>query len=112
MKDKLFVYRPGFVEDGTTYFCPYSAQVVGFLSYYPQVRDTVELIELDFASSRQPLVELVGEGHKAAPMLVLAGPAVRVPDVKIDEANSHQFVEKTTEILRYLAATRRTPAPH
>jgi hypothetical protein len=112
MRDKLFVYRPEFVDQGVTYFCPYSAQIIGFLTYYPEVCATVDLVELDFARPRRPLVELLGEEHQSAPMLVLAGEPVRVPDVKIGEANSYQFVEKTIEILRYLAATRGLPAPH
>lgn len=112
MKDKLFVYRPGFDDKGARWFCPYSAQVMGFLGYYPQVRDTLDVVELEFARPRKPLVELLGEDHQSAPMLVLDGEAVRVPDVKLGQANNHQFVEKTIEILRYLAATRGLPAPH
>jgi hypothetical protein len=45
-------------------------------------------------------------------MLVLGGPPVVVPRVTIGEANGHRFVEKTIEILRYLAATRSVPGPH
>ncbi|HEY5952106.1 MAG TPA: DUF3088 family protein [Kofleriaceae bacterium] len=112
MKDKLFVLRPSFDDKGVSYFCPFSAQVIGFLTYYPRVRDSVELVEIDFAKPRQQLVDLIGERHQAAPMLVLAGEPVSVPDVKIGEANSRKFVEKTIEILRYLAATRSVPAPH
>lgn len=112
MKDRLFVFRPGFTDGGTTYFCPFSAQIMGFLTYYPQVRDSVELVELDFAKPRKPLVDLLGEKHQAAPMLVLAGDAVPVPRVTVGEANGHRFVEKTIEILRYLAATRSVPGPH
>ena len=112
MKDKLFVLRPGFEERGVTYFCPFSAQVIGFLTYYPQVKDTVELVELEFAKPRKPLADLVGEAHQAAPMLVLVGEPVTVPNVKIGDANSRKYVEKTIEILRYLAATRGVPAPH
>lgn len=112
MKDKLFVLRPGFDDKGVTYFCPFSAQVIGFLSYYPQVKDSLELVELDFARPRKPLVDLVGEDHQAAPILVFANEPVAVPNVKIGEANSYKFVEKTIEILRYLAATRGVPAPH
>lgn len=112
MKDQLFVLRPGFTEHGITYFCPYSAQVIGFLTYYPQVRDTVELHELDFAKPRRTLVDLVGEAHQSPPLLVLAGEPVRVPDVNIGEANSYKFVAKTIEILRYLSVTRGVPVPH
>jgi hypothetical protein len=113
-RDLLFVLRPGFTDRGTRWFCPYSAQVVGFLSYYPQVRATVELCELEFARPRQPIALLVGEEHQAAPLLLLAAgadPAV-VDQVTIGEAKGRRFVEKTIEILRYLAATRGLPAPH
>ena len=112
MKDKLFVLRAGFDDKGVTYFCPYSAQVIGFLTYFPQVKGSLELVELEFARPRKPLVDLVGEDHQAAPILVFANEPVAVPNVKIGEANSHKFVEKTIEILRYLAATRSVPAPH
>jgi hypothetical protein len=111
-KDKLFVLKPNFTDKAGDYFCPYSAQVIGFLTYYPEVRDTIQLVELDFPKPRKPLVDLVGEQHQSAPMLVLAGDPASVPEVKISESNSHKFVEKTIEILRYLAATRGVPAPH
>ena len=112
MKDRLFVLRPGFLEDGVSYFCPYSAQVIGFLSYYPRVRDSIELVELTFEKPRLPLADLLGEEHQAPPMLVLAGKPVNVPEVTIGQANGHYFVATTIEILRYLAATRSVPVPH
>ncbi len=110
--DRLFVFRPGFDDGGTSYVCPYSAQVIGFLAYFPQVKDSLEIIELDFAKPREPLASLLGEAHQAAPMLVIAGTPVQVPNVTIAEANGHSYVEKTIEILRYLAATRSVPGPH
>ncbi len=112
MKDTLFVLTPNFMDKGSMYFCPFSAQVIGFLAYYPQIRETVDIIELGFEKPRQPLAELLGEDHQAAPMLVLRGEATPVPDVKISEANGHKFVEKTLQILKYLAATRSVPMPH
>ena len=113
MKDVLFVLRPSFADGGTRYFCPFSAQVIGFLAYYPHVRDTLDVIELDFPKPRHPLVDLVGEAHQAAPLLVLAQPPAAAPaDVTIGHANGRAFVEKTIEILRYLAATRGVPVPH
>lgn len=113
MSDRVFVYRPGFEEHGQRYFCPYSAQVIGMLAYYPAVRATIELVELDFAKPRRPLVDLLGEAHQAAPMLVLdaTSPGV-VEGVTIATANGQRFVSKTYEILRYLAVTRGIPLPH
>src|SRR3954454_8152989 len=112
MKDTLFLFRPGFDEKGTTYFCPFSAQVVSFLSYYPMIRETLDVIELDFAKPREPLATLLGPQHQAAPVLVLGDSRVDVPHVKLHEENGHWYVEKTIEILRYLAATRSVPGPH
>ena len=112
MKDQLFVLKPGFDDHGKTYFCPYSAQVIGFLDYYPKVRDTLDIVEIDFTKPRVPLANILDETHQSAPMLVLAGDGVPVPDVTIGEVNGKKFVEKTLQILRYLATTRGVPQPH
>lgn len=113
-RDTLFVLRPGFTDRGKRWFCPYSAQVIGFLAYYPELRETLEMCELDFARPRQPMVDLVGEEHQAAPLLVLHEGAQPGPveGVRFQEAKGRVFVEKTIEILRYLAATRGVPGPH
>lgn len=113
MKDTLFVLKPGFEQEGERYFCPYSAQLIGMLTYYPELRATLELVELDFAKPRRPLSDLLGEEHQAPPTLVLGNSSVHeVPGVSICEANGHRFIPKTLEILRYLAVTRGLPLPH
>ena len=114
MRDTLFVLRPGFTDKGKTWFCPYSAQVVGFLDYYPEIKESLEIIELDFARPRQPIIELVGEEHQAAPLLVLHEDVNPDPveGVGFQQAKGRTFVEKTIEILRYLAASRGVPGPH
>ena len=112
MRDQLYVLRPGFDDQGKQYFCPFSAQVMGYLSYFPEIRATLEIIELDFPKPRHPLSDVLDEQHQAAPMLVLTGEAGTVPGVEIGEVNGRKFVEKTTQIMRYLAGTRDTPMPH
>jgi hypothetical protein len=112
MKDQLFLLRPGFDDGGTLYFCPYCAQVVGFLTYFPQVRDTLEIRELEFPRPRKPIVDLVGEANQGMPLLVLGDAPADVPDVTIEEVNGHRFVKNAIAILRYLAVTRRVPVPH
>ena len=112
-RDTLFVLRPGFQDQGKRWFCPYSAQVIGYLDYFPELRETLEIVEIDFPKPRQPVVDLVGESHQSIPLLVLhegaTPPDVGVP---IGEAKGRKFVEKTMDILRYLARTRGTPDPH
>lgn len=112
MNDTLYVLRPGFSDKATSFFCPYSAQVIGFLAYYPHVKDSLDIVELDFSKPRHPLSDVLGEEHQGAPMLVLGGEPTPVPNVKVQIANGHHYVEKTVEIMRYLAATRSVPGPH
>lgn len=112
-RDTLLLLRPGFADQGKTWFCPYAAQVRGMLDFYPEVEETLEIVEIDFPRPRQAVVELLGEAHQATPVLVLHPDSpTDVEGVTIGEANGHRFVEKTIEILRYLAATRGLPLPH
>jgi hypothetical protein len=111
-RDTLFVLRPGFLDDGQRWFCPFAAQVEGMLSFYPELRGTLEIVEIDFAKPRQAVVELLGEHHQATPVLVLHADSPGDVGVKISEANGHRFVEKTLDILKYLAVTRGVPEPH
>ncbi|HET7501895.1 MAG TPA: DUF3088 family protein [Kofleriaceae bacterium] len=112
MTDALFLLRPGFDDGGTAYFCPYCAQVVGFLTYFPQVRDTLPITELEFPRPRKPVVALVGEANQSLPLLVLGGEPAAVPGVTVGEANGRHFVKDALAIIRYLAATRGVPMPH
>lgn len=112
MKDTLFVLRPGFDDGGTAYFCPYCAHVIGYLTYFPAVRDTLDIVELDFPRPRRALLELIGEEHQSAPKLVLGGAPAAVPDVTVSEANGRTFIAGAVQIMKYLAVTRGTPIPH
>lgn len=111
-RDRLFVYRCGFEDGGKHWFCPYSALVMGYLTYFPAVRETVEILELDFEKPRRPLADLVGEANQAAPCLVLGDASPLDVDVTVAEHEGRRFISKTLDILRYLAATRGTPPPH
>jgi len=112
-RDTLFLLRPGFTDKGKPWFCPYAAQVQGMLSFYPELRETLELVEIDFAKPREAVVEVLGETHQATPVLVLHPDSpTDVAGVTIGEANGHRFVEKTLEIMTYLAVTRGVPPPH
>jgi hypothetical protein len=113
MKDTLFVLRPGFDDGGTSYFCPFCAQVIGFLTYYPAVRDTLDVVELDFPRPRRRMIDLLGEANQGLPKLVLAEPPATAPaDVTIHRAGERAFVTNALEIMRYLAVTRGVPVPH
>ena len=114
MRDKLFLLKPGFEDKGKVWFCPYSAQVMGMLTYYPELRETVDVVELPFPKPRHPVIDLLDAEHQALPMLILGDerPVGEVADVVVGEVHGQKFVEKTMHIMRYLAATRGVPGPH
>jgi hypothetical protein len=113
MRDTLYVFRPGFSDQGEIWFCPYSAQVIGMLTYYPRLRETLDVVELDFAKPRYPVATMLGAENQSLPVLVLGADSPgAAADVKVAEADGVRYVSRTIEILRYLAVTRDLPRPH
>ena len=72
---KLFLLKPNFRDfnrvDGKLYFCPDCAIIEGLLSYYPRLRNELEVHYLDFARPRKVLVDLLGDANQSCPVLVL-----------------------------------------
>lgn len=113
-RDILFLLEPGFEENATHWFCPYSAQVVGFLEYFPAARATLDVREVGFAKPRRPIVELIGEELQSCPVLVLATDS-EVPDELREDvivSRGQRVISATKSILRYLATSRGLPLPH
>lgn len=114
MRDTVFLFKPGFKDDGKHCFCPYSAQVVGFLAYFPAARSTLDVREIDFPKPRKEVIELIGEEFQSLPVLILA-PDASVPDelqAEVVTSKGHRVISDTRTILRYLALTRELPEPH
>lgn len=114
MHDTVFLFKPGFNDKGEHWFCPYSAQVVGFLSYFPQARPTLDVREIDFPKPRTEVIDLIGEEFQSLPVLILA-PDAAVPESLQNEvatSKGHRVISDTRAILRYLAITRELPQPH
>ena len=105
-KDKLFLLKPDFrKEDSGPFYCPECALVEGVLSFYPRLRDKLEVWYVDFAKPRAPVVAELGDANQGCPVLVLAT-ASQVPDttLEVKEANGRRFITNESHIRRYLAA--------
>ena len=79
MTDKpvLFLLPPGFAANGRREFCPECAELWGVLSYYPAIREALDIVYVGIEHPRQPICALLGEGRHNAPTLVLpAGASV------------------------------------
>ena len=107
-RDRLFLLAPGFEKDGIPSFCGPCAMVEGFLGYFPQVRETLEIVYYPFPRPRAAIVDLVGEANQSMPVLVLAGPSDH-PDVQ--QVNGNWFVIDPKPICRFLAERLGLPVP-
>ena len=113
-KDKLFLLKPDFMdgEEGP-FYCPESAPIEGLLSYYPQLRDELEVYYLDFARPRQAIIDEIGADNQGMPVIVLA-PRGKVPagDFEAREANGQRFITGDREICSYLSMAYRIGVAH
>jgi len=106
--DLLFLLKPNFTDkyrddDNKNYYCPDCAFLEGVLSYYPKLREQIDIRYIDFPKPRKEIVELVGEEHQGCPNLLLDSDNLRF----IDENQFYRFGDRlytndTKLIVNYL----------
>ena len=71
----LFLLKPDFQDVNrnaeSRYFCPPCALIEGVLSFYPQLRNELEVTYVDFVRPRQAIIDLIGEENQGCPVLIL-----------------------------------------
>ncbi|GAB3626620.1 hypothetical protein PTE30175_03088 [Pandoraea terrae] len=106
MKDQLFILRPGFFKESEgPFYCGDSVSVEGLLGFYPQLRHAVDVVYVDAARPRVPIVKLIGEDNQSAPVLVLSpesGPACDGVDIRV--SGEMRFIDSPDHIRRYLSS--------
>lgn len=105
MKDQLYLLRPGFINAGLgPLYCSDSAPVEGVLSFFPQLRELLEVHYLEFPRPRRPLIAALGEPHQSLPVLILAADS-RIKDAELEPklANGTRFFTDEKHIRHYLS---------
>lgn len=99
--DKLFLLKPDFQDTkrikGKSYYCPPCTLIEGVLSFYPILREKLEIHYIDYARPRPAIIELIGETNQSCPVLIK-------PD--------GTFINNPDFILHYLAETYGIGYPH
>lgn len=105
MKDQLFLLRPGFSNAGLgPLYCGDSVPVEGMLSFFPELRERIDVHYLEFPRPRAALVDLLGEEHQSVPVLVLAEDRVVKADApEPSKAKGQRFLAAEKDIRRYLS---------
>ena len=111
-KDTLYLLKPYFEKDGAQRFCPDCAMMEGYLAAYPALRETLEIVYVDYARPRAALVERLGEAHQNAPTLILGEPSPDMgPHGEIQSAEGLSFLSDARPITRWLADRHRLASP-
>lgn len=82
---KLFLIKADFQDlnraDGRNYFCPDCIKIEGLLSFYPRLRNELDVNYVDFNRPRKVLADLLGEENQSCPVLVFEdGSFINEPD--------------------------------
>jgi hypothetical protein len=118
MKDILFLLNPNFkdvVRDDKDilYYCPDCAFLEGVLSYYPNLREQLDIRYIDYPRPRKEIVMMVGDLHQGCPHLVLD--TQNLPYASLDlfyQYGNHYHTDNTKTIVNYLSNRYGTPVAH
>ena len=110
-KDVLFLLPPGFERNDRREFCPECAEIWGVLSYFPSIRDALDIVHVGLEHPRTEIVAVLGDGRYNAPTLVLHPGTLVSPDVSTEEANGLRYLSSARSIARLFAHRYGTPFP-
>jgi hypothetical protein len=85
-------------------YCSDSAPVEGILSFFPQLRQLVDIHYLEFPRPREPLVKALGDQNQSLPVLILAADR-KVRDKELEPSHAHGkwFFANESSIRHYLS---------
>jgi hypothetical protein len=115
-RDQLFLLKRDFMDGARgPFYCPDCATLEGLLSFYPKLRDAMDVQYVDFPRPRAPVIAVVGPDNQGLPTLVIApGPAAdkALAGLDVREAQGKRFLQSTGDIGRYLARRHGIGEPH
>ncbi len=106
--DILFLLKPNFLDkfrdsDNKKYYCPDCAFLEGVLSYYPQLREQLDIRYIDFPKPRKEIVDLVGEEFQGCPNLILGSDNPQFDDInQFYRYKDKLYTNDTKLLVKYL----------
>ena len=114
-KPVLFLLAPGFeatTDSGNRReYCPECAEMWGVLSYYPAIKQAVEIRYETLAHPRAGLTELLGAGQHNCPTLVLPKGTQIPKGVRTETAGGYDYLPSARGIAIYFSKLYGTPVP-
>ena len=110
-KDILFLLPPGFEDNDRREYCPECAEIWGVLSWYPALKEALEIRYQPIARPRAEMTAMLGEDHQNCPTLVIVSDdgAKSVPGLQ--ESGGYRFLDNARDIGSYFAVKYGTAFP-
>ena len=110
-RDTLFLLAPGFADNDRREYCPECAEMWGLLSYFPAIKESVDITYQPIARPRADIVALIGEKNQNCPTLILSKGSPDYENCGIKQKNGHRFINNARDIGKYYAQRFGTPFP-
>ncbi|MDB2437194.1 DUF3088 domain-containing protein [Hellea sp.] len=110
-RDTLFLLPPGFFDNKRREYCPECAEIWGLLSYYPAIKESLQVIYQPIAKPRADIVMLLGDKNQNCPTLVLAEDSPHFDNCGIMQKSGHRFINNARDIGRYYSQRFGTATP-
>lgn len=115
-KPLLYLLKHAFLDETVgpgLFYCPYCMQVEGMLSAYPQLREELEIIYVDFEKPRGQLADFSGQENQSCPQLIFAeGDDARSSQWTVTARNGARRIDQTADIMQYLSEHFALPQRH
>lgn len=111
MKDTLYFLPPGFYDRDERQFCPECAELWGVLSWFPAIKESLDIIYVPILKPREAMAARLGDKNQNAPTLVLAEDSPSFEDCGIMTRRGERFINNARDIARYYAQRFGTPKP-
>ena len=109
-RNVLFLLPPGFSDNDRREFCPECAEIWGVLSYYPAIKEAIDIRYQPIYRPRLEMTGLFGEEHQNCPTLMLSDDA-DAGEVPIKKANGARLIDNARDIAKYFAHRYGTAFP-
>lgn len=110
-KDTLFLLPPGFEDNDRREFCPECAEMWGLLSWFPAIKESLNIVYVPIEKPRSEMSALLGDKNQNAPSLILHEDSPEYDNCGIMRFRGQKFINNAKDIAKYYAQRCGTPVP-
>ena len=87
------------------YYCPPCTTLTGLLSYYPELKNDIDVVYVDFPRPRKIIIDIVGEENQGCPLLVVdKSDLIGLDSSDFKSYNDKLFIQSVELISKFLTA--------